>query len=36
MSGRLRIHGSLETSIQVVVYSVSAFGAVTSRYEASG
>ena len=30
MSGTLMIHGSLETSSQTIVYSVSAFGAVTS------
>src|SRR5215468_7769641 len=36
MSGTLTIHGSLETSSHVVVYSVSALGAVTSRKEASG
>ena len=29
MSGALTIHGSFETSSQVIVYSVSAFGAVT-------
>ena len=30
MSGTLNIHGSLETSSQAVVYSVSALGAVTA------
>src|SRR5262245_49434736 len=36
MSGMLRTHGSFETSSHVVVYRVSAFGAVTSRKAAVG
>ncbi len=36
MSGMLRIHGAFDTSSQAVVYSVSAFGAVTSRYAEVG